>query len=295
MSRAGVTDGRIRGYLKAVASTAFGMKSAGRDLTVLPEDIFLVSYFRSGSTWTRFLVGNLLNPDDPITFASVEQRVPPIYLWPDHKLRTLPRVFKSHESFDPRYPHVLYIVRDPRDVAVSFYYYTLKMRVIPDGYPMDDFVVRFLKADLIAYIDRIGCWQDHVLSWMRLRQGKPGFYLARYEDLQADPVAEVAKWGPLLGVQPTAEAIEQAVNRSSASNMRSLEEKQSKEWGVTKNSRQDIRFVRDAKSGGWRNKLSAMSVAAIEEAWGGTMQELGYELSSEQTVNKSETNSVSLK
>jgi hypothetical protein len=60
--------------------------------------------------------------------------------------------------------------------------------------------------------------------------------------------------------------------------MRSLEEKQSKEWGVTKESRQDIRFVRDAKVGGWQQKLSETSIAAIEEAWGATMEELGYEL-----------------
>jgi hypothetical protein len=276
--RAQTKNGRIKGYVKAVASAALGLKSAGRNLTVLPNDLFLVSYYRSGSTWTRFLVGNLLNPNEPVTFANVERRVPPIYLWPDRVLRTLPRIMKSHESFDPRYPRVLYIVRDPRDVAVSFYYYALKMRIIPDGYPMDGFVTRFLKANIVPYADRVGSWEDHVLSWIRLRQGKPGFCIARYEDLQADPGGELVKWAPLLGVNSTPEAIERAVSLSSASKMRSLEEKQSKEWGVTKNSRQDIRFVRDAKIGGWHQKLSAESIAAIEEVWGATMQELGYEL-----------------
>jgi hypothetical protein len=169
-------------------------------------------------------------------------------------------------------------VRDPRDVAVSFYYYVLKMRVIPDGYPIDDFIPRFLKADIVPYADRIGCWEDHVLSWMRLRKGKPGFCISRYEDLQSSPAAELAKWAPLLGISPTPEAIERAISLSSASKMRSLEEKQSKEWGVTKKSRQDIRFVRDAKVGGWQQKLSKTSIAAIEEAWGATMEELGYEL-----------------
>ena len=84
-------------------------------------------------------------------------------------------------------PRVIYIVRDPRDVAVSFYFYNLKVRVIPDGYSMDEFVNRFVAANVVPYADRVGCWQDHVLSWVRLREGKPGFSMVRYEDLLARP------------------------------------------------------------------------------------------------------------
>jgi hypothetical protein len=252
----------------------------------------VVSYPKSGSTWSRFLLGNLLEPDDPVTFDNVERRVPAIYALPDRVLRSWPRVLRSHESFDPRYPRVLYLVRDPRDAAVSFYYHNLKLRIIPDGYPMDDFVTRFIRADIAPYVDRFGCWEDHVLSWINVRQGKPSFCLTRYEDLQVDPRGEIAKWVALLGIQPTADAIEQAITRSSASNMRSLEEKQSKAWRMTKNSRQDIRFIRDAKSGGWREKLSDKSVAAIEEAWGATMQKLGYELTTGPNLDRSQKDSV---
>jgi sulfotransferase family protein len=286
------SDSWIKSYVKAVFSAAFGLKKAGRALTVFPNDVFLVSYPRSGSTWTRFLVGNLLNPTDPITFENVERRVPPIYFWPDRILRSLPRVLKSHEAFDPRYPRVIYIVRDPRDVAVSFYYYNLKMKVIPDGYPMDNFVSRFLRGDIVSYADRFGSWEDHVLSWINLRQGKPTFCLTRYEDLQTDPTGELSKWALFLGLHPTMEVIEQAVSLSSAGKMRSLEQKQSKQWGVTKNSRQDIPFVRDAKSGGWRKKLSENSVAMIEQAWGTTIQRLGYQLTTEPKLNRPEGDSV---
>jgi hypothetical protein len=188
----------------------------------------------------------------------------------------LPRILKSHECFDPRYPRVIYILRDPRDVAVSLYYYLLKMRALSDGYSMDNFVVRFINANVVPYLDRMGCWEDHVLSWLRLRVGKPGFVLIRYEDLVDNPVKELAKLAPLLGVGFTSEIIERAVSACSAGNMRSMETKQSKDWLVTKKSRQDIRFVRKAKSGGWRDELSEASVRAIEHAWGATMRELGY-------------------
>jgi hypothetical protein len=171
---------------------------------------------------------------------------------------------------------VIYVLRDPRDVAISLYYYLLKMGVLRDGYSMDDFVARFIKADVVPYLNRMGCWEDHVLSWLRMRMGKPGFLLIRYEDLVDNPAKQLARLAPLLGLDPAPEIIERAVSECSAGNMRSLETKQSKDWLVTKKSRQDIRFVREAKSGGWRDKLPAASVQAIEHAWGATMRELGY-------------------
>src|SRR5215467_4256580 len=238
--------GRVTEYLKTVRSVATGAKVAGRGLTVLPDDIFLVSYLRSGSTWIRFLFGNLIHQDEEITFANLDRRVPSIYDFPDRILRTLPRVLKSHECFDPRYPRVIHVVRDPRDVAVSFYFYNLKVRVIPDGYPMDEFVERFIAAQVVGYADRLGSWEDHTLSWYRLRQGRSTYQLIRYEDLLSNPAPELTKVAPLLGIPADKARFERAVKLSSASNMRSLEKKEWKQWTTTKDTRQDIPFVREA-------------------------------------------------
>jgi hypothetical protein len=143
---------------------------------------------------------------------------------------------------------------------------------------MDEFVARFVAANIVPYADRVGCWQDHVLSWVRLREGTTGFRLVRYEDLLADAAKELTRLAPLLGVHPTPELVERAVLLSSASNMQSLEEKQSKEWEAIKGTRQDIPFVREAKAGGWKTTLSAAAVRNIEQAWGPTMKEFGYDL-----------------
>ena len=206
---------------------ALGRNPAGRALTVFPDDIFLVGYFRSGSTWSRFLLGNFIHQDEAVVFTNMERLLPSIYDLPDRVLRGLPRVLKSHECFDPRYPRVIYVVRDPRDVAVSFYFYNLKVRVIPDGYSMDEFVTRFVAANVVPYADRVGCWQDHVLSWVRLRGGKPGFRVVRYEDLLTDPVKELTNLASLLRIDPTSARVKRAVRLSSASHMQSLEKQQS--------------------------------------------------------------------
>ena len=270
---------RLARYLSAVMATMAGRKPAGRELTVRPEDVFLVSYRRSGSTWLRFLVGNLIQ-HEPVTFTNVGRIVPNIFEHPDRVLRRCRRVLKSHETFDPRYPRVVYLVRDPRDVALSFYYYQLKVRRISDGYPLDEFIGRFMIPRIADFIDRSGSWEEHVLSWIRLRQGRSTFRLLRYEDLLADPWGELMKLASFLGVESAPERIDRAVRLSSTQQMRGLEQQQWKLWRPTRRTRGDIPFVREATSGGWRNELSDRSVKKIETAWGCTMKELGYEVSS---------------
>jgi hypothetical protein len=257
---------------------AFGLNPAGRRLTVLPDDIFIVSYPRSGNTWTRFLIGNLLSPNSPVTFANVESRIPEIYLCTDQQLRELakPRIMKSHEYFDPRYKRIIYLVRDPRDVAVSLFHYSLKRQNIPDGYPLDEFVPRFIAGEF--FVD-CGTWEEHVLSWLAPRRRSNTFLFLRYEDLLASPVEALAKVASTLHFATTPESLTRAVELSSAAQMRDSEKKHSANWKLTQNTRQDIPFVREAKSGGWQGKLSAAAVQQIEKAWGPTMSELGYPVS----------------
>ncbi len=266
-------------HLQHVANVLFLRVKAFRNLTVYPEDTLLVSYPRSGNTWTRFLICNLLYTDKPATFLTIDAKIPSIYEYTDRELRHLPRprILKSHEYFDPLYKKVIYIVRDPRDVAVSSYHFKMKWRVIPEGYPMEEFVPRFISGQYDNW-QKGAAWGDHVMSWLGPRTGQSGFLLLQYGELKQNPVAALGRIASFMNLDVTPERLARAVELSTAERLRELERKESAEFVETKKTRQDIPFVRKGVVGDWKSVLPQSSVAAIEEAWGPIMEKLGYEL-----------------
>jgi hypothetical protein len=267
----------LKKQLAAYARVVTKRQPAARGLTVYPDDTFLVSFPRSGNTWTRFLVCNLINPDDPVNFAKLESRIPEIYDVTDRNLRAFPRprIIKSHECFDPRYKKIIYIVRDPRDVLISYYEFQLKRRVITEECSLEEFVPRFMESEIEP---KTGSWRDHVVSWTATRGGEKNFLLLRYEDMIADTQRESTKIASFLGFDTSAERIARAVALSSADRMRKLEKEQSRQWKETKKTRQDKPFVRKAASGGWKTFLPEQCGAQIESAWGDVMRSVGYEV-----------------
>ena len=107
--------------MRAGVKLALGLHHPGRNLAVFPDDIFIVSYPKSGNTWTRFLMANLVYPEKSPDFANLNQVIPDPEALSKRALARLPRprIIKSHQYFDPRYRRVIYVVRDPRDVALS--------------------------------------------------------------------------------------------------------------------------------------------------------------------------------
>jgi hypothetical protein len=276
---------RLLQKAQQVSRVLTGRQAAGRGLTVLPDDVFIVSYPRSGNNWTRFLIGNLIRSDEPVSFVNLEARVPEIYFHSDRQLRRVPgpRVFKSHEAFDPRYANSIYIVRDPRDVAVSNYHHNLRSGNLQDGVSLDEFVPRFIAAE---FDSKWGSWRDHVVSWLATRKDQPGFLLVRYEDMKnatADELVRVAaflteRWNRHISSSP--EVLQRVIELSSPERMRALEQEQGRQWlgSLADRNKKSYLAVRAAVAGGWKSALSASSVAAIESAWADVMTSVGYKL-----------------
>lgn len=260
----------------AGAKLAFRLNAPGRNLKVFSDDAFLVSYPKSGNTWARFLIASALRPHENVDFANINKIIPGADVVRHRDLLRMPRprIVKSHQYFDPRYPRVIYIVRDPRDVAVSQYHFHRKRRLFEADYPLEDFVSRFVAGQVCDY----SSWGEHVASWLSTRYGQPGFLLLHYEDMLQDTVRELSKIVSFLGLKTSPEAINEAVERSSADKMRQLEKSQAQLFNGTRNTRQDVTFVRAAKAGGWKSNLPEDLVAKIEGAWAPLIHYLGYEL-----------------
>jgi hypothetical protein len=259
--------------IKFVASYLLGIDIAGRDVAVFPDDAFIVSFPRSGNTWTRFLIANLINTEEPVTFSNIERVIPDTSSLSSRTLKRIPRprILKSHEYFDPRYQKVVYLVRDPRDVLISLYHFRRKCRMIDDNYPIEKYVMRFLEGDMDV------SWGEHVGSWLGARGKHDGLLLVRYEDLLEDPSRQLRRIAAFLGVDASPERAALAIERSAADRLRKLEKVESEKWVTTKGRRRDVPFVGAAKSGGWRSYLPRISAELIESAWGDLMKTLGYE------------------
>lgn len=245
-----------------------------RQHTFFEDDIFLVSYPKSGNTWTRFLVANLMNPSEDVSFTNIERLVPEIYLNNDAQLLKLPRprVFKSHDPYDPRYRRAVCIVRDPRDIAVSYFTYAKKIKKVDPDAGFDEYMEQFM----CGAVDAFGSWGENVGSWLGARRDTNGFLVIRYEDLLSDGHAQMVRLADFLQIEATDELVTRAIEQSSIDRMRSLEKNQQSEWQMTKYSDKSVSFFRSGQSGGWKADLPAKWSDRIWSVWGDTMGELGY-------------------
>jgi len=264
--------------IKVIVKYLLGTDEADRDLAVYPDDTFIVSYPRSGNTWTRFLIANLAFPSETVSFTNIERLIPDTSSQSNRALKRTPRprIIKSHQYFDPRYRKVLYIVRDPRDLVLSYYNFQRRSRQIADAYPLANYVDDFVNARLISA--DWGSWGENVASWLYTRQNHNGFLLMRYEDMKANTTQELQRIASFLRLQPTPERIQQAIDASSSDRMRELERHQANQWVATKKHRKDIPFVGPATSGRWHEHLPVPLAAKIESKWGELMSRLGYPL-----------------
>ena len=275
----------MRYHIELLIKKFLGTDVAERTFAVFPDDTFLISYPRSGNTWTRFLIANLVFPNVDVSFRNIERLIPDTSSQSTRALRRTPRprIIKSHEYFDHRCRKVIYIVRDPRDVVLSYYDFERKYRHFDDTYPLASYVDDFVNGKLNSI--GWGTWAENVASWVYTRGKSSNFLLLRYEDMILNTETELARIATFLGIEPKPALILHAVQKSTADRMREMEKTQSQDWAATKNRRTDIPFVRTATSGGWKAKLPPECAAQIEAAWGDLMTSLGYELTTSNPAN----------
>lgn len=258
---------------KSKILTRAGLKrNAGAYLKVYPDDVFIVSYPRSGNTWMRFLIGGMVFQKD-INFRNMEHYVPDIYRCTHSHLRSLgrPRYLKSHEPYDARYPKVIYLVRDPRDVAISYYEWLLKFRKTTKTF--DTFMVDFVNNET-----PYGGWGNHVDSWYQnAERVANGLLFIRYEDLLADTVGKLLDVASFLALDVSVDRVKNVVGANEFARMQRKEDAAT-DIDLFRDTRADIRFTRRGIAGQWREHLSQDQIVMFANSLGELAHKLGYGL-----------------
>lgn len=244
-------------------------------IRIFNDDVFLVSYPKSGNTWLRFLISNYLT-NTQADFSNIQEIVSdihqPINLNSIHQLQR-PRFIKSHRPFSPQvtanftanYPKVVYLVRDGRDVAVSEYFFCKKLGKITPDTSFKDFLHQNFNHGNIFYFDT---WSNHVNSW--LENAPPKFLLIKYEEMQNNTLAKLIDVLEFAGISADIDKAITAVEASKFEKMKAAEKKH-KKWQPDQ-----IRIARTGQVGDWQNFFENELMSEFMEIYGPTLKRMGY-------------------
>ncbi len=235
------------------------------------DDVLLVGYPRSGTTWLAFMLANAIKPDphEELSLKTFGRYVPDandLYFWGKGSLDELerlpsPRLIRLHAPYDPAFPRVVYVVRDPRDTLVSHYHF-LRLTRPEFALSLPEFVAASEEHWPVE-------WDEHVTRW--LRAPHRARLVVRYEEMHERPRAALERVLAFCGLSLPEALVAAAVEESRFARMQRAEER-----GSIWNRSREEREVRRGEIGGWRDELDEASVRAIERSYGAAMAEVGY-------------------
>ena len=242
-----------------------------RESQLTPHDAFLIAYPRSGTTWLRFILFEVLS-DSEARFGHIREAVPSIGLHPRAKqvLTSGGRLIQTHEPFPVGNRKVVYVARDPRSVVLSEYAWQKRLGLEPGAF--EDFLQDFLRGRSNAW----GSWDHHVRFWLNSAPARNGLlHLVRFEELRASTFPTVRGILDFLNANVRDEQIERAIQNNTVARMRSKEdEARAQGWRETLQS--EIRFVNEGSVEGWKERLTPDQRRAIEDRFAAGMELLDY-------------------
>jgi len=274
--------------------------------------IWLASYPKSGNTWFRIFLSNLLDDkEDPadinkitsthgiasarhifdeitgieasdLSHDEADLLRPGLYnIISDEAKETL--FIKVHDAYtflpdkSPLFPAsatkgVIYIIRNPLDVAVSNSNHNScavqqSIDMMGDGNHGLCAKTKRMKDQLRQ---KIGTWSDHVLSWTRA----PGIsvHVIRYEDMKYSSLSTFIAATQFAGLDFTADAIETALKKCDFNEL----QKQEKEKGFKERPLGTPSFFRKGEPGSWREQLTPEQAQQIIKDHSIVMKQFGY-------------------
>lgn len=271
------------------------------NLKIRPDDIFVATFPRCGTTWTQELVWLIQNDLDYETAKSVDLVNRWAFLEYDAFIDSAtiaqyreenknnstilqtydkyvksrvsqvdeapsPRFIKTHLALSLLPPNlvaeakVVYVVRDPRDVAVSFYHHN---RLIRNHNFVGDFKTYWdlFRKDLIMFTPYFPHLKE---AWAK--RNHPNMLFLSYEDMVKDLPAAIRKVAKFLNKKLNDEQIEVLAKHLKFDNFKnnmSVNYERYGEMGILNKGEQP--FIRKGKSGGWRDDFDQEMTAQAQE------------------------------
>lgn len=259
--------------------------------------IIVAGYPKSGNTWVTRLTADLVGCPVAGFWGHPEYQEIAV----EGTNRKSPyRCFKAHHSYPelcatmsgPNPPMVLYVVRDPRDVAISgSHYHTFRKCHIRRhlwlrlaafwlrqcGHTREEAAQRLLtlKRRIAFMVTAVLEGDATITEWCRLPWAEhvsgylqAGIPLVRYEDMLAAPEQECARLLAHLGIERDTCAIRAAVNRHAF--------QREKERFVLLGETAKADFLRQGRAGEWRNCLTSAQQALFRQRLAGLLRQLNY-------------------
>ncbi|KAI4893835.1 hypothetical protein NFI96_020824 [Prochilodus magdalenae] len=227
------------------------------------EDIFAVTYPKSGTTWMQEIIPSLLNGGDLTPVESIPNwdRMP----WLEETRAALvmdklsaPRAMVTHmpyhlmpSTFFSSKAKVIYIARNPKDVLVSSFYFHQMASFLEDPGTFEEFMDKFLAGKVL-----FGKWTDHVKSWRNTDLGDRILYIT-YEELIQDLRGVIERILHFLGRQMSKEALDRVTEHCVFKNMKHniMSNYSLVPQEIMDSSKSP--FLRKGISGDWKNHFSA--------------------------------------
>jgi len=174
----------------------------------------------------------------------------------------------------------IHLVRDPRDVALSFAKHM--------GKPVEAAIERMCEKHTNLYDegrpklhDFISSWEQHEASFLNDRTHN--CLIVRYEDMKASPVEAFSTILRHAGIKPDPARVAHALEQVSLANL----QKQEREKGFGESSpHAENQFFGQGLTGGWKGKIPQPDLRKLERACAPMMKRLGYEFSTGEGKNK---------
>ena len=285
--------------------TLFGFRV---HLNAMGKILWLASYPRSGNTWLRAFLHNLLrNPAEPYDINRLQdftllendarwyRRFDPRPLTQLTKEEVAALRPKVHEAMTRASPDTvfvkthnavmedrgqplislpltagaIYVVRNPLDVALSY--------AAQFGVSVDQAIDAMTHSGTQSIANQenfayevFGSWTENVESWTA--KPNPGLLVLRYEDMLEAPETTFGRVVAFLGLPPDPARLRRAISHSTFDRLRGQEQQR----GFRERSLKSERFFREGRAGQWRTGLKPRQIDRLVQSCDQQMTRFGY-------------------